>query len=309
MKKYDIVSFGEALIDFIPISQDSYKANPGGAPYNVALCASKCGAKTAFIGKVGNDGPGALLKETAKEHGVDCVGFVTDGKRPTCHVFVTVGADGENSYAFCRDGAADVSIDASEVDFSLIEKAKHFHFGGLSLTADPCKSTALALLQRAAECGLTTSFDPNYRQALWGSAEELKAACLALPIKIDYLKVSLGEAFMLSGRSDIDSALDFLLTKAKTVLLTMGADGAYYAVEGSRVHFDGVAANTVDTTGAGDIFFGFFLSCVAGAERISEALIASATLNACRFAAKSTEIYGAIPSIPERKCLKTFFNY
>lgn len=302
-KEYGLVAFGEALIDFIAAEDGVYKANPGGAPFNLAVCAAKGGVKTAFMGKVGNDSFGKLLIETAKNYGITTRGIITDKKRPTTHAFVSVGKDGENSFVFCRDACADVSVTAEELDEGLVSSASLFHFGGLSLAAEPCKSALLHLLKSANDAGVNISFDPNYRPFLWNSEKDFVNACLGLSVKPQLLKVSEAEARLLSGCDDIDKAMDFLTGYAQTVLITLGADGVTYGKGDARGRVFGYPAAVKDTTGAGDIFLGSF---IAGAFALGKDIsclsvkeIQVLADKACQIAAKSTEKEGAIPSIPE----------
>ncbi|MBE6678036.1 MAG: carbohydrate kinase [Ruminococcaceae bacterium] len=303
VKEYGLVAFGEALIDFISKGEGLYQANPGGAPFNLSVCAAKGGVKTAFIGKVGNDSFGKMLADTARKYGVDTKGMVLDDSRPTTHAFVTVNTDGDNGFAFCRDGCADASITVEEADAGLVRSSSLFHFGGLSLAVEPCKSALMHLLSVAAEEKISISFDPNYRPFLWQDEKAFVNACLSLPVKIQLLKVSENEARLLSGGSDLDKAMDILLGYAETVLITLGADGVMYGKGDKRGRVYGFPAAVKDTTGAGDIFLGSF---IAGAvtlgrdvSRLSSEEIESLALKACAIAAKSTEKEGAIPSIPE----------
>ena len=76
MKKYDVVALGELLIDFTDNGLSTqgnrlFEANPGGAPCNVLAMLEKLGDKTAFIGKVGNDFLGRMLKEKITAAGIN----------------------------------------------------------------------------------------------------------------------------------------------------------------------------------------------------------------------------------------------
>ena len=82
-RKYDITALGELLIDFTEngISQQGnvlLEANPGGAPCNVLAMLAKLGKKTAFIGKVGQDRFGSLLKEAIESVGIHAEGLIMD---------------------------------------------------------------------------------------------------------------------------------------------------------------------------------------------------------------------------------------
>ena len=82
-KKYDVVALGELLIDFAMSGQSEqgnnlFEACPGGAPCNVLAMLTNLGKKTAFIGKVGNDQFGKLLKETIEDVGIESKGLLMD---------------------------------------------------------------------------------------------------------------------------------------------------------------------------------------------------------------------------------------
>lgn len=302
-KNYDILAFGEALIDFTSVGEGVYQANPGGAPFNLAACAAMGGAKVAFMGKVGNDSFGEQLFAVAKSKGVCTRGLLKDLVRPTTHAFVTVGDNGDNSFIFCRSHCADVAICCEDIDEKLIKSSRHFHFGGLSLAAEPCRSALYKALNIAVEAGCSISFDPNYRPFLWDGGESFVQACRALPVKPDLLKVSESEALLLTGKTQLDEAMEALTEYARAVLLTLGDRGAVFGRGGERVSAAAYPANTKDTTGAGDIFLGSFLSGVAALKKTLGELdcedIAYLLDKSCEFAAKSTEKQGAIPSIPE----------
>lgn len=301
-KKYQIVSFGEALIDFTPNNDGAYVPNPGGAPFNLAVCAAKYGCSTAFIGKLGKDAFGKLLLDTAEKYGVDMSGVLWDDARVTTHAFVTLDERGDRSFAFCREHGADVAVDKSELPYGLLADTVLFHFGGLSFTHRGLSEACTAALGYAAENGAVVSFDPNYRPLLWKSEAEFVSACNRVLCNVDILKVSEEEALMLTGTASAEDALRVLGKTVPVVLLTRGAEGAVCAIGNDRAVLTPASAKTVDTTGAGDIFFGTFLSMmltegytagtldIKSAKRIGD--------RACYYAAKSTEKYGAIPSIP-----------
>ena len=83
----DILTIGEVLIDLTQTGKDArgipqFAANPGGAPANLAVAASRLGAQTAFIGKVGADAFGRYLKEVLAENKVDVSGMAVDADHP-----------------------------------------------------------------------------------------------------------------------------------------------------------------------------------------------------------------------------------
>ena len=150
----DILTIGEVLIDLTQTGLDQqgvpqFAANPGGAPANLAVAASRLGAKTAFIGKVGADAFGRYLTEVLADNGVDVSGVVSDKEHPTTLAVVSVDASGERDFSFYRTANADVMLTAAEIPDEALARAKVVHFGSVSLTADPSRSATLDAVRRA----------------------------------------------------------------------------------------------------------------------------------------------------------------
>ena len=160
--KYDITALGEILIDFTPSGKDSagdliFARKAGGAPVNLLATVSKFGGKTAFIGKVGNDMFGSFLRETLKNAGVSDDGLITDN----------LHSDGDRDFSFYRNFGADVFLEKEDIKADIIRNSQIFHFGSLSLTAEPARSTTEYALDIAKKAGCTVTYDPNYREPLW----------------------------------------------------------------------------------------------------------------------------------------------
>ena len=107
-KKFDVIALGELLIDFPMYGQSDqgnnlFEACPGGAPCNVLALLNKMGKKTAFIGKVGQDQFGTLLKETITEAGIDASGLVIDPEVNTTLAIVPPFPAGDREISFYRN--------------------------------------------------------------------------------------------------------------------------------------------------------------------------------------------------------------
>ena len=149
----DVVALGELLIDFAAKSADAggyptMAANPGGAPGNFLAALGVYGCKTAFIGKVGADTFGRLLRRTMQHAGIETKGIVEDPKVFTTLAFVTFDASGDRSFSFARKPGADTQLRWDEVNLHLIDEARVFHFGTLSLTDGHDGSVALVRTHR-----------------------------------------------------------------------------------------------------------------------------------------------------------------
>lgn len=262
---YDLVSLGESLIDFTPagvneLGMQLFSRNPGGAPANVLAMYAKLGGTTAFIGKVGQDAFGRFLLETMQSAGIDVSGVRQDAHVPTTLAFVQLDAAGERSFSFYRKPGADVMLQPSEVSTALVGGCSVFHFGGVSLTDEPCRSATLEAAKAARAAGALISYDPNYRPFLWPqkaqAAEQLRAA---LPLA-DLVKVSQEEMTLLTGETSLPAGAKALCEQGPAVaVITLGPKGAFYHTAQGGELLATYAAATVDTTGAGDAFWGALL--------------------------------------------------
>ena len=271
MLKYDVAALGELLIDFTQNGMSEQgnpvlEANPGGAVCNVLAMLSGLGHKTAYIGKVGEDGFGAQLEKAIKEVGIDSKGLRKDKCVHTTLAIVTNSENGDRDFSFYRNPGADVNLSADELDTDILENARIFHYGTLSMTAEPCRSATYKAIDIAKKSGAVLSFDPNLREPLWDSLDEAGEQTAYGLSKCDILKISDNEILWFTGKSDFDeavSALREMYPNIKLLLLSLGADGSRaYSGENSAFVPAFRLQDTIETTGAGDTFFGSVLHFV-----------------------------------------------
>ena len=175
-KKYDVIAMGELLIDFTMSGESEqgngmFEACPGGAPCNVLALLNKMGKKTAFLGKVGKDQFGVLLRETLDDVGIDTSNLLADDQVNTTLAFVHTFPDGDREFSFYRNPGADMMLTAEEVDPEFLSQSRLFHFGTLSMTHDGVREATKKAIKAAKDNGLMISFDPNLRPPLWSSLE------------------------------------------------------------------------------------------------------------------------------------------
>ena len=306
----DIVTIGEILIDLTYSGRENgipvYKANPGGAPANVAVAAARLGADTAFIGKVGDDYYGDFLRKTMQENGVDISGMLTDSAAGTTLAVVSLSDSGERSFSFYRKNCADTLLDSGEVSLDLLGDTKFLHFGSVSLTDEPSRSATLFAAQKAKELGATVTYDPNYRAALWNSEAEAVEQMKSVLGMVDILKISDEELPLLTGTADAEAGTKQLFDtyNIPLILLTLGADGAFYRRGDETGKAEGFKVKVADTNGAGDTFFGAFLSRMAalGCQKpadLSAEQLAQTVRTANLAASLTTSRHGAIPAMPD----------
>ena len=179
----DVIALGELLIDFTCKSTDAdgyptMEAHPGGAPANFLAALKKYGHETALLGKVGNDAFGRMLTETLRKAGIDTRGLVMDEDVFTTLAFVTLDETGDREFSFARKPGADTQIRFEELDLTMIDEAKAFHFGTLSLTGEPARSATQQAVANARSKGKLITYDPNLRKPLWKDLEEAKTQLL-----------------------------------------------------------------------------------------------------------------------------------
>lgn len=310
MKKIDVIALGELLIDFTEngLSESGnpiLEANPGGAPCNVLAMLQNLDKKTAFIGKVGKDAFGEYLATTVKDIGIDTTNLVFDNDIPTTLAFVHTAPDGDRSFSFYRNPGADMMLKESDIDYSLIDEAKIFHFGTLSMTHEGvCEATKKAVAH-AKEKGLLISFDPNYRPLLWDTPEHAKEMMKYGFSQCDILKISDDEITFVTGKDSVEAAIPEFLKQYKPTLMcvTLGKEGSIAIYEDKMVKCGAVLRkDTIETTGAGDTFMACTLNYVLehGLKDLTEDMLLSMQQFAGAAASLITTRKGALKVMPKK---------
>lgn len=264
--QYDIMAVGECLIDFVCTSGSGnlyMEGNPGGAPLNVLAMASKLGLSAAMVSKVGNDRFGEYLLGHIRAANVDC-SYMLQSAAPTTLAIVQLDGTGNRSFTFYRDRTADVMLRADELPLEAVRRARILHFGSVSLTCEPARSATLEAVRQAKEAGTCISFDPNLRPPLWENLKEAHQAILAGLELADLVKVSDEELQFVTDEPDVGRAMEqlFRAYPMQLLMVTMGPKGCICRTGKGR--YDSYAFDTpcVDTTGAGDAFWGAALSWI-----------------------------------------------
>ncbi|OAS21827.1 carbohydrate kinase family protein [Paenibacillus oryzisoli] len=263
---FDVVALGEYLIDFTPAGrseagQPLFERNPGGAPVNVVAALAKFGKRAGFIGKVGSDPFGLYLREALLDVGVSDHGLVATDEAHTTMAFVQLDAEGDRSFHFARNPGADQLLREDEVHLAMLAEARIFHFGSISMTAEPVYTATLKAVHVAKERGALISYDPNWRPSLWkDEAQALEAIHVGLSLA-NLVKVSAEELVFLTAEQDLEKAARHLVEQYGITLLlvTAGGSGSFYQMKDWWGKVDTYPVLTVDTTGAGDAFLGALL--------------------------------------------------
>ncbi|MGN0977973.1 MAG: carbohydrate kinase [Faecousia sp.] len=306
----DVVALGELLIDFACLNTDAegyptMAAHPGGAPANFLAALTKFGAKTALLGKVGTDAFGKMLLGTLEKAGIEIRGIVSSDECFTTLAFVTFDEHGDRAFSFSRKPGADTCLTFEELDLSLIDETKVFHFGTLSLTDEPARSATYQAVAYAKSKGKLITYDPNLRKPLWRDLEEAKKQLLWGLGQADVVKISDEEVEFLFGLG-VEEGARYILEHfgVKLVFVTCGAEGCFFQNAVASGHVPSLSGiQVIDTTGAGDIFGGSavwkLLTLGKAPGTLTEAELREVVTFACTSAGLSTTRSGGISSVPE----------
>ena len=318
MKKFDVVTLGELLIDFTDNGMSAqgntmFEANPGGAPCNVLAMLNKLGHPTAFIGKVGKDIFGLKLKSVLEEVGIDTSNLIVDEDARTTLAFVQTFEDGDRDFSFYRNPGADMLLTADEVDGELVKSARLFHFGTLSMTHEGVREATKKAIRLAKEAGAVVSFDPNLRPPLWKSLDDAKEQAAYGFTQCDVLKISDNEIQWFTGEEDYDKGIEKLRQEydIPLILLSMGRDGSRAYYKDLRVEMPSfIQKETIETTGAGDTFGGWCLHYVLeyGLDGLNEERLKEMLTFANAAASIITTRKGALRVMPEPDEVKRFIE-
>jgi len=311
MKKFDVTALGELLVDFTEngISAQGntlLEANPGGAPCNVLAMLKNLGKKTAFIGKIGNDALGKMLKKTVEDQGICIDNLVEDEEIHTTLAFVHSDKDGDRSFSFYRNPGTDLMLQWEEINVDFLVNTKIFHFGTLSMTEEEIKNVTKKAVQKAKENGVLISFDPNFRPPLWKDMEDARQQMWYGIGQCDILKISDDEILFLTGTKDIDEGIARIREKshAKLICATMGKNGSKVYYKGKTVFGRPfLRKDTIETTGAGDTFMACVLNTVLekGLEQLTQESLTEMLLFANAASSIITTRKGALKVMPQRQ--------
>lgn len=323
-KKFDVIALGELLIDFTEAEKSQngnklFEQNPGGAPANLLAAVSQMGYRTAFIGKVGMDMHGNFLKNVLEEKNICTDYLLQDSSVFTTLAFVELDANGERHFSFARKPGADTCLSTEELKKTIsqekiFDNCHIFHVGSLSLTDEPAKSATFYAVSAAKKAGAIISYDPNYRASLWKSEKQAVERMRELIPYADLIKVSQEESLLLTGETAYANAAEKILEMGpKLVAVTMGEEGVLLAKKGQNEIISGFSVKAIDTTGAGDSFWGGFLSVyLQKGIYIKEmqwedwkecAKIGNAVAALC------VQKRGGLPAIPTKEEVMQFLNY
>lgn len=277
MPRFDVVVVGSANLDLVahldhlPLPGETqlaigYEEHPGGKGLNQAVACARMGAKTAFVGCVGNDDAGVMLRAVLEREGID-TSLLATVDAPTGRAFINVDRDGENEIVVVSGANARVTVPRiPEAAVVLMQ---------LEIPLDVVEG----VLRAAKENGAITVLNP-------APAAPLDAELLA---RVDVLLPNETESAALGGTEAL------LARGVRTIVTTLGERGAVIEQSGSRIAIAPHRVTPVDTVGAGDAFTGAMCAQLASGQSLEDAVRVGAIAGAL-----ATTVKGAVPSLPTR---------
>jgi sugar/nucleoside kinase (ribokinase family) len=288
-----------------------YIRHAGGAPANTAIAVARNGLSAGFCGKIGNDDFGRFLLATLRENNVKILCENLTDKAVTTMAFVALNENGERSFVFTRKPGADMFLEKEDIPLEDLDCSTIIHIGSCPLSKEPAAETVLFALKRGHKKQKLISFDINYRDLIWGydRAKAVEKIYEIFPY-VDFLKTSEEEIDMIGGESNVSKLMnDYHIS---LVVETLGNKGAKCFWNLEILVFPPWGGGAVDTTGAGDAFWGGFLSKlllggVTATNHLNKNIIAEAMRYGNIAGGLCVQKKGAITSLPFRKEIEQYF--
>lgn len=274
-----VVCLGEPLVLVCDEAADASRATThmGGAEVNVAIGLAAQGIPTSWVGRVGEDAYGDLVRSELGQRGVDVSAVEADPDRPTGYYRKLKSAAPEGGcrteIEYHRTGSAASAMDPQFLDRSLVQRVLHqatvIHCSGITAAlSESCAALMQCLLRERA--GALISFDVNWREQLWPHGDPGMVVDLAR--LADIVFVGADEAVRVFG-SDDPATLRRILPKPRMVVIKDGARGAIVVDSAGDTDFTpALTVDVVEPVGAGDAFAAGFLAGMTRGEAVGQCL-------------------------------------
>jgi 2-dehydro-3-deoxygluconokinase len=274
----EVVTFGETMALLTPPRvgllrhADSLRLGIAGAETNVAIGLARLGRSATWIGRVGDDEFGRLIAETLRGQGVD-TRAITDPVAATGLMLKEHRMSRATRVVYYRTGSAGSRLTSADLPADVITAARVLHVTGITpaLSAS-ARDATLAAVETARSAGVTTSFDLNYRSALW-TGDEAAVVYRDLIGRSDIVFATEEEArLVVDGEGPEALAAALRALGPSTVIVKRGSAGAVAIADDELVTVPPVLVPVVDSVGAGDAFTAGFLAGVVAESGPEESL-------------------------------------
>ena len=305
-KRFDVFAIGELLVDMISDDYDAdnscnkYSRYFGGSPANITMNIKRLGGNPIISASVGNDRLGEFLINNLKKNNINTE-FINKVNNSTSMVLVTKSKETPLPI-FYR--SADYNLEYNEDIGSILKNSKIVHFSCWPISQKKSRKVIEKVIEEARKNNVLIGFDPNYHEMIWEEGHDGIEYIKNLIGKLDIIKPSEVDAERIFGPDTPENHVDkFIQCGAKLVIMTLGKDGAIVSNGTETIKFKTLATEVIDTTGAGDAFWGGFYTAITSNYTLKEALNIGFATSA--FKLKNVGAIAELPSIEE---LKTLYN-
>ena len=303
-KRFDVFAIGELLVDMISDDYDAdnscnkYSRYFGGSPANITMNIKRLGGNPIISASVGNDRLGEFLINNLKKNNINTE-FINKVNNSTSMVLVTKSKETPLPI-FYR--SADYNLEYnSQIDL-ILKNSKIVHFSCWPISQSKSRKMIEKVIEEARKSDVIIGFDPNYHEMIWEKGHDGIQYIKSLLSKVDIIKPSEVNAERIFGPDTPENHVNkFIKCGAKLVIMTLGKDGAIVSNGKETIKFETLATEVVDTTGAGDAFWGGFYTAITSNYTLKESLNIGFAVSA--FKLKHVGAIAELPSIEELKAL------
>ncbi|GAE33740.1 sugar kinase [Halalkalibacter akibai] len=306
----DVVTIGETMVLFTPETgqlryASQFSKTYGGAESNFAIGLARLGHQVGWISAIGDDELGKGMLSFIRGEGVDVSQVKVDETAPTGVFFKEVRNSSDIRIQYYRKGSAASQMTKADLNEDYLAQAKYLHISGITpALSENCSELIFEAIALAKKNGLTVIFDPNLRRKLW-SEEKAREVLLKIASQVDIVLPGVAEGEFLFGESDPETLGKlFLEHGASTVILKVGAEGAYYFTNEESALVPGFKVEQVlDPVGAGDGFAAGFIS-----GRLEGLSLYESVQRGNAVGAIVTTVKGDVEGLPEKREIDRFIT-
>ena len=257
-----VLTVGETMALLDPLGEGEptqgarFQLRIAGAESNFAVALVRLGVRVAWVSRVGEDAFGRLVTDTLGREGLDLQWLRQDASAPT-GLFFKLRSAGRTSVVYYRRGSAASRLCREDVPDRALDGVRLVHLTGITTAlSESARELVVDVARRARGRGIAVCFDPNYRPALWASAQQAADAQREVLPFVDWFLCGLEEGNLLLGTSGPDQLVEAVRQAgAHDVAVRVGAEGAIVC-DGSALAPVPVprVVSVFDEVGAGDGF-------------------------------------------------------
>ncbi|MDO4276976.1 MAG: sugar kinase [Eubacteriales bacterium] len=326
----EIMTFGEPMVVYIAEEPGSfqevsrYSRGLAGAELNFAVGVTRLGHQASYFSKLGDDPYGAYIRSFIEKEGIDGSSLVFDSRYLTGSYIKTKVYEGDPEVFYFRKNSAASHIGPEDVRSLEFKGTRLFHLTGITpALSKECKAASIEAVRKARWEKVMVMFDPNIREKLWDSKEEMRDTLNTLAFESDIFLPGIKEGRLLTGLYEPREIADYYLERGTgAVIIKLGAQGAYFRTNAENGVCTGCGSGKikagpsegmvpgykpekiVDTVGAGDAFAAGAACALLEGLSLEEAAAAGNAMGAIIISAK-----GDNDNLPDKERLHDFMKH